>query len=70
MIGIAIRVRPVAPQLHILEHIMNQTFAETSSAQPRSNQNKSAAANRKHQLVIARKKPALGRGDFETARAA
>lgn len=36
MIGIAIHVRPVAPQLHILKHIMNQTFAESSSAQPPS----------------------------------
>ena len=35
-LGRTIRVLSVAPQLHILEHIMNQIFAETSNAQPRS----------------------------------
>jgi para-nitrobenzyl esterase len=36
-LGRAIHVLPVAPQLRILEHIMNQVFAETSNAQPQSN---------------------------------
>jgi len=35
-LGRTIRVRPVAPQLHSLENIMNQVFAETANAQPRS----------------------------------
>lgn len=38
-LGRRIGARPVAPQLRVLEHIMNQIFAETTNTPSRSKSN-------------------------------